>query len=99
MEAGQAVLVAQDHAIDDTVWLEPTPGHSAAHTAIHLRPRREDAVMSDDLIHSPVQLAFPDWRTSGCLHQALSAPPPPGLLERPCHRAAPTLTPHSPPPP
>ena len=28
MAAGQAVLVDMDYALDDEVWLEPTPGHT-----------------------------------------------------------------------
>ena len=98
MEAGQAVLVAEDHAIDDTVWLEPTPGHSAGHTAIHMRSKGEDAVMSGDLIHSPVQLAFPEWSTRGCLDKALSAATRRGFLERYCDSRTLVLTAHFPSP-
>ncbi len=31
MEAKQAVLVDMDYALDDEVWLEPTPGHTPGH--------------------------------------------------------------------
>ena len=30
--AGQAVFVDMDHALDDEVWLEPTPGHTMRST-------------------------------------------------------------------
>jgi glyoxylase-like metal-dependent hydrolase (beta-lactamase superfamily II) len=36
VEAGRAVLVNMDHALDDEVWLEPTPGHTAGHVAIRV---------------------------------------------------------------
>ena len=36
VEAGRAVLVEMDHALDDEVWLEPTPGHTAGHVAIRV---------------------------------------------------------------
>ncbi len=36
MEAGQAVLVETDYALDDQVWLTPTPGHTAGHVAVNI---------------------------------------------------------------
>lgn len=61
MEAGQDVLVAMDHALDDEVWLTPTPGHTPGHVSIHLASKGQAAVMMGDLMHSPVQCAQPDW--------------------------------------
>jgi glyoxylase-like metal-dependent hydrolase (beta-lactamase superfamily II) len=61
MEAGKAKLVATDFALDDQVWLESTPGHTAGHVAVHLASMGHRAVMCGDLIHSPVQCAHPDW--------------------------------------
>lgn len=62
MEAGQGVLVAMDHALDDEVWLTPTPGHTPGQVAIHLASQGRSAVMMGDIMHSPVQCAEPDWR-------------------------------------
>ncbi len=62
IEAGQAALVATDHALDDEVWLAPTLGHTAGHVAVHLRSNGQEAVLCGDLIHSPVQCRFPDWQ-------------------------------------
>jgi glyoxylase-like metal-dependent hydrolase (beta-lactamase superfamily II) len=62
LEAGQAVLVETDHALDDEVWLEPTPGHTPGHVAVGLASGGAAAVMSGDLMHSPIQCACPDWR-------------------------------------
>jgi len=62
MEAGQAVLVDMDYALDDELWLEPTIGHTAGHVAIHLQSGPHRAAMCGDLIHSPIQLAEPEWR-------------------------------------
>lgn len=61
MDAGQGVLVAMDHALDDEVWLTPTPGHTRGHVSIHLKSRGQQAVMMGDLMHSPVQCAEPHW--------------------------------------
>ncbi len=59
--AGRADLVADDHALDDEVWLEPTPGHTPGHVAIRLASGDASAVMSGDLMHSPVQCVHPEW--------------------------------------
>lgn len=61
VEAGRAVLVEMDHAIDDEVRLEPTPGHTPGHVAIRVRSRGVEAVFSGDLMHWPMQCIFPDW--------------------------------------
>jgi glyoxylase-like metal-dependent hydrolase (beta-lactamase superfamily II) len=60
VEAGRAVLVEMDHALDDEVWLEPTPGHTAGHVAIRVRSCGTEAVFSGDLIHWPMQCIYPD---------------------------------------
>ncbi len=62
VEAGLAELVSTDHAVDDQVWLEPTPGHTPGHYAVHLRSAGREVVFSGDLIHSPVQCRHPEWR-------------------------------------
>ncbi|MFT5390910.1 MAG: glyoxylase-like metal-dependent hydrolase (beta-lactamase superfamily II) [Gammaproteobacteria bacterium] len=59
--AGQAQLVSNDFALDDEVWLEPTPGHTPDHVAIRLASKGESAVMSGDLMHCPVQCKHPEW--------------------------------------
>ena len=61
MDAGKAKLVKSDFALDDQVWLEPTPGHTAGHVAVHLSSSGQQAVMCGDLIHSPLQCVRPDW--------------------------------------
>jgi glyoxylase-like metal-dependent hydrolase (beta-lactamase superfamily II) len=61
VEAGRAVLVEMDHALDDEVWLEPTPGHTAGHVAIRIRSRGTEAVFCGDIMHWPMQCIYPDW--------------------------------------
>lgn len=62
IEAGQVQAVATDFALDDHVWLEPAPGHTPGHVAVHLRSGSQRAVLCGDLIHSPLQCHFPRWR-------------------------------------
>lgn len=62
IEAGQVVAVATDFALDDEVWLEPAPGHTPGHVAVHLQSGQHRAVLCGDLIHSPLQCLYPQWR-------------------------------------
>ena len=61
VEAGQAVFVAMDHALDDEVCLVPTPGHTPGHVSIQVTSKGHSAVMMGDLMHSPLQCAEPNW--------------------------------------
>jgi len=60
MEAKQAELVAMDFALDDEIWLSPTPGHTAGHVAINMASNGAQGAMSGDLIHSPLQCLYTD---------------------------------------
>lgn len=61
MEAGQAVIVEMDHAIDDSLWLQTTPGHTVGHYAVTMASNGARASMCGDLIYSPIQCQYPDW--------------------------------------
>ncbi|MBR1138173.1 MULTISPECIES: MBL fold metallo-hydrolase [Bradyrhizobium] len=60
VEAKRADIVMDDFAIGDHVRLVPTPGHTPGHVAIALGKGKDDAVFAGDLIHSPLQLAYPE---------------------------------------
>ena len=66
VEAGQAQLVAGDFAIDDTLWLEPLPGHSPGHMGLNLAARGGKALFVGDALHHPVQIAHPEWNSAVC---------------------------------
>ena len=61
IEAGKAQLVASDYALDDEVWLEPTPGHTPDHVSIRLASQGQQGVITGDMIHNPVQCLEPGW--------------------------------------
>lgn len=61
VDAGQAVLVTNDYALNDEVWLEPTPGHTPDHVSIRLASNGSQAIITGDMIHSPVQCIEPHW--------------------------------------
>ena len=60
-EAGLADLVESDARISDEVRLEPTPGHTPGHHSVRISSRGEEAVITGDLMHHPVQMAHPEW--------------------------------------
>jgi len=58
--AGQAEKVRSDHALDDTVRLVPTPGHTIEHYSVHVGRPGRDAFLTGDMIHSPLQARYPE---------------------------------------
>jgi glyoxylase-like metal-dependent hydrolase (beta-lactamase superfamily II) len=98
MEARQAVLVDLDYALDDEIWLEPTPGHSAGHVAIHLKSGQHHSVMCGDLIHTPLQLAEPGWTPTFEYDVAASTKTRKTFLDTHCESDTLILTAHFPSP-
>ena len=73
MEAGQADLVAGDYAIDDSLWLEPSPGHSPGHVCLNLEGGGRKAVFTGDVFHHPCQCAYPEWSSRFCFDPGQSS--------------------------
>jgi glyoxylase-like metal-dependent hydrolase (beta-lactamase superfamily II) len=61
VDAGLVDLVEDTHRINDEVWLEPTPGHTPGHFSVRISSRGEEAVITGDLMHHPVQCIHPEW--------------------------------------
>ncbi|MGH1493476.1 MAG: MBL fold metallo-hydrolase [Acidimicrobiales bacterium] len=61
IDAGLAELVSSDLRLNDLVWLEPTPGHTPGHHSVRISSNGDDAVITGDLCHHPIQFAHPDW--------------------------------------
>lgn len=66
MESGQAELVDGDHEIAKGLWLEPSPGHSPGHVCMNLQKGDDRAIFSGDLMHHPIQCAYPSWNSRFC---------------------------------
>ncbi len=73
VEAGQARLVDDDYALDDEIWLTPTPGHTPGHVCVNVRSNGERAIFTGDTMHHAVQCLEPDWSTCFCYDPAASA--------------------------
>jgi glyoxylase-like metal-dependent hydrolase (beta-lactamase superfamily II) len=64
IDAGRADLVAMDHRLTSEVFLEPTPGHTPGHVSVRICSQGEEAVITGDLMHHPVQCAEPAWASN-----------------------------------
>ena len=60
VEAKRADIVKSDHALNDLVQLIPTPGHTIDHFSVHVGKPGADAVITGDMIHSPIQARYPE---------------------------------------
>jgi glyoxylase-like metal-dependent hydrolase (beta-lactamase superfamily II) len=89
VEAGRADVVRSDHVLNDHIRLTPTPGHTPDHYAVEIGKGRTEAVMSGDLIHSPLQARYPELSMRADSDQAQSAVTRRKFLE--CHCEARTL--------
>ena len=72
MEAGQALLVRDGHQIEDGLTIEPSPGHSPGHVCLDLQSGGRRAIFSGDVMHHPVQCAYPEWNSRFCFDPAQS---------------------------
>jgi len=98
MEARQAQLVSDDFALDDEVWLEPTPGHTQGHVSIRLASEGAQAVITGDCIHSPVQCLAPDWVMRADVDPVLAKTTRRNFLERYCDSSVTVCATHFPEP-
>jgi glyoxylase-like metal-dependent hydrolase (beta-lactamase superfamily II) len=64
VDAGLADLVAPDHRVCPEVHFEPTPGHTPAHISVVVSSGGRQAVITGDLMHTPVQMAVPSLSSS-----------------------------------
>ena len=58
---GMSQFVDDRHRVTDEVWLEATPGHTPGHFTVRISSQGEDAVVSGDLMHHPIQCRYPEW--------------------------------------
>ncbi|HEX2216176.1 MAG TPA: MBL fold metallo-hydrolase [Xanthobacteraceae bacterium] len=60
VEAQRAEMVRSDHTLGDLVQLIPTPGHTIDHYSVHVGRPGQDAIITGDMIHSPLQAKYPE---------------------------------------
>jgi glyoxylase-like metal-dependent hydrolase (beta-lactamase superfamily II) len=57
---GRAELVRSDHELDELVRLVPSPGHTIDHFSVLVGRPGHDALITGDMIHSPLQACYPE---------------------------------------
>lgn len=85
-EAGRADLVASDFALDDSVWLEPSRGHSPGHVCINVKGQKGQALFTGDSFHHPIQVAYPEWYTAFCMDRDQSTASRRKILDKLCDK-------------
>lgn len=96
--ANRAELVSSDHALDDHIRLLPTPGHTPDHFAVQLGRTHDAAVLTGDLIHSPLQARYPELVMWADTDRAQAAHTRRSFLEHYCDTATLCCTAHFPSP-
>ena len=98
IEAGRAEIVKHDHQIGDHTRLLPTPGHTPGHLAFCFGKGGDEAVMSGDLMHSPLQTRYPELSVNFDVDKEQSAKTRRSFLERYCDTKTLCCTAHFPSP-
>lgn len=60
VEAGMATFIETDHQICEGLSCEPSHGHTPGHVHVRISSKGEDAVITGDLMHHPMQCAMPE---------------------------------------
>ena len=98
IEARRAEIVRNDFAIGDHARIFPTPGHTPGHVAFAFGRGRDTAVVSGDLMHSPLQARYPELSMTFDVDQAQAAVTRRNFLERYCDTDTLCCTAHFPSP-
>jgi len=61
IDAGLVDPVEGGHAICDEVRLVATPGHTPGHVSVAIASKGEQAFITGDMMHTPTQIARPEW--------------------------------------
>jgi glyoxylase-like metal-dependent hydrolase (beta-lactamase superfamily II) len=61
LETGQVVRLDGAHEVADGIRIVPSPGHSPGHQHIEIDSRGRRAVLSGDILHSPIEVRHPEW--------------------------------------
>jgi glyoxylase-like metal-dependent hydrolase (beta-lactamase superfamily II) len=60
VEAKRALIVKSDFALNEAVQFIPTPGHIVDHYSVLVGQPGQDALITGDMIHSPIQGKYPE---------------------------------------
>ena len=98
VDAGQADIVSDEYAFNNQIKFKPTPGHTPGHVSILLNSGGDKAVISGDVMHTPVQCRETCWSAVGCSDHGLSAETRHAFLDQYCETDTLVMTSHFPSP-
>ena len=82
VDAGLAVMVGDEYAIDDDAWIEPLEGHTPGHAGLHVKSNGAEAVFTGDMLHHALQVAQPSWEIAVTVNKKLAGVTRRDFLER-----------------
>src|SRR6266481_5278123 len=91
-------FVKSAHAFNDLVTLIPTPGHTIDHYSVQVGKPGADAVITGDMIHSPLQARYPELGMMSDYDSALAGVSRRELFGRFCDTSTLMCTAHFPSP-
>lgn len=68
--AGLLDLAAPDAELGDGIRLVPAAGHTPGNVCVAIESEGARAVFCGDMVHHPLQFAYPDWSTDYCVDYA-----------------------------
>ena len=60
VDANKAEIVTSHHCLNDHVRLVPSPGHTIDHFSVEIGSERANALITGDMVHSPLQARYPE---------------------------------------
>ncbi|MGI9463995.1 MAG: MBL fold metallo-hydrolase [Aestuariivirgaceae bacterium] len=98
VEAKRAEIVKSDHWLSDDVQLIPSPGHTIDHYSVHVGTAGRDALITGDMVHSPLQARYPELGMFSDYDSALAGQTRRALFARFCDTSTLMCTAHFPSP-
>ena len=91
-------LVRSDYELSDLVRLVSTPGHTVDHYSVRVGKAGSAAIVTGDVIHSPIQLRYPEMGMVGDYDSRQAGETRRKLLEEVCETSNLLCTAHFPSP-
>ncbi len=82
VEAGLVDLVDADHQLTDEVRFVPTPGHTPGHVSVEIASGGEQALITGDVAHHPIELLAPHWTMTADVDGAQASTTRRALIDR-----------------
>ena len=79
--ADRAVMIREGHEVDTGFIVEAAPGHTSGNFVFRLNSNTESGVISGDVTHHALQLAYPHWSSGFCSDPLQSAQTRTRILE------------------